>query len=219
VRPLGLPTANIVAISSEGEMALLLGNNDQVGTLARAPLAGGPPREVLEDARGAAWSPDGKGLAAVRAIGGKNRLEYPIGRVLYESSEFMSRPRFSPRGDLILVQEGDSFAVVDLKGSKRTLPSGLNGTSGWSPTGREVWWTESEGGVTNFEAIGLDGKRRRLASLPGIYFIQDISPEGALLLERESTECVMMGQLPGVEGERDISWLDFSIPVDISADG
>src|SRR5262249_35824201 len=90
---------------------------------------------------------------------------------------------------------------------------------GWSPTGREVWWTESEGGVTNFEAIGLDGKRRRLASLPGIYFIQDISPEGALLLERESTECVMMGQLPGVEGERDISWLDFSIPVDISADG
>ena len=48
-----------------------------VGTLARVPLSGGGPREILNDVQWADWSPDGKNLAVVRDIGGKNRLNIP----------------------------------------------------------------------------------------------------------------------------------------------
>ena len=52
------------------------------GTLARVPLSGGAPREILENVNDADWSPDGTNLAVSRTVGGRNRIEYPIGTVL-----------------------------------------------------------------------------------------------------------------------------------------
>ena len=48
-RPLDLPSGRILSISSLGEMAILLGagNNGVSGTLARVPISGGAPREIL----------------------------------------------------------------------------------------------------------------------------------------------------------------------------
>src|SRR5204862_2379420 len=100
-RSLGLPPAEIFSISSSGQMALLLAprfspffrapHSDVSvdpgrlrGTLAEASLAGGAPRELLEDVYFADWSPDGKSLAVVRYIGGKNRIEFPEGKMLYQ---------------------------------------------------------------------------------------------------------------------------------------
>ena len=100
-RSLGLSRAEILSISSSGQMALLLAPRFGLlfraphsdlsvdpsrlrGVLAEAPLAGGAPRELLEDVYFADWSPDGKSLAVVRDVGGKNRLEFPAGRVLFE---------------------------------------------------------------------------------------------------------------------------------------
>src|SRR5437879_2182657 len=83
-RPLGLPTGRILAISAAGEMAIVLGR-DPAGTLARAPFGGGAPREMLENVSAADWGPTGDTLAVVRTIGGKHRLEYPVGTVLYEN--------------------------------------------------------------------------------------------------------------------------------------
>src|SRR5579872_6968490 len=64
-RPLDLPEGRILAISSTGEMAILLGpnTNGTVGTLARVPLSGGAPREILENVDDADWSPDGSTIA------------------------------------------------------------------------------------------------------------------------------------------------------------
>ena len=92
-QPLSLPSARVLAISQRGEMAILLGGED-VGTLARVPFGGGAPREVLEGVSGADWGPDGESLAVVRAVGGKFRLEYPVGTVLYETER---RPPMTPR--------------------------------------------------------------------------------------------------------------------------
>ena len=105
-RPVGVDGAEILGISSTGETALLLGSHQtksQVysGTLARMPLVGGAPREVLESVQWADWSPDGAQFAVVRDVGGRNRLEYPIGKVLYESRCITSdRPRSRQRGPL-----------------------------------------------------------------------------------------------------------------------
>ena len=83
-RPLGISKAGILAVSSTGEMAVSLGceawKSRCRGTLARVPLAGGVPREVLDDVVSADWSPDGRELAVLRGVG--SRLEYPIGKVV-----------------------------------------------------------------------------------------------------------------------------------------
>src|SRR5271155_3572453 len=106
-RSLGLGRAELLAISSKGEMALSLGSHPvgtwvNVGTLARAPLAGGAPRPILEDVEWADWSPDGNNLAVVRNVHGRDRIEYPIGKVLYETSGgWISYPRVSPKGDIV----------------------------------------------------------------------------------------------------------------------
>ena len=132
-RSMGLSHAQLLSISSTGEMAVLLDSHPlgtwvNVGTLARAPLSGGAPRAVVEQVQWADWSPDGANLAVVRDVNGKNRLEFPVGKVLYETGGWISHPRVSPRGDMVAfldhpVQGDDSgsVAVVDLNGKKRIL--------------------------------------------------------------------------------------------------
>src|SRR5262249_19050740 len=72
-RPLGIPGANLLSVSPSGELAILLKKRNLfgvagTGTLARVPLAGGTPREIAEDVRGADWAPDGHDLAVVRKV-------------------------------------------------------------------------------------------------------------------------------------------------------
>src|SRR5262249_37901432 len=124
-RSMGLSRTQLLSVSSTSEMAVLLNSKAigtwvSVGTLARAPLIGGAPREVLEQVQWADWSADGNGLAVVRDFGGRNRLEYPIGKPLYQTGGWISHPRVSPKGNLIAfldhaVQGDDrgSVAVVD----------------------------------------------------------------------------------------------------------
>src|SRR6266699_1096465 len=63
-RPLELQPAHLLALSGENELAIALhgvpGSGIDVveGTLARAPLQGGAPRELLQDVRWADWSPN-----------------------------------------------------------------------------------------------------------------------------------------------------------------
>ena len=73
----------LMSISSTGDIALLTnvnatGTYTQVGTLARMPINGGDPRDILDGVQWADWSPEGKQLAIVRDMGGKNRLEFPL---------------------------------------------------------------------------------------------------------------------------------------------
>src|SRR6202046_2303016 len=105
-RSMGLSRTQLMSVSATAEMAVLLNSKAigawvSMGTLARAPLAGGAPREVLENVQWADWSPDGTNLAVVRDMGGRNRLELPIGKPLYQTGGWIGHPRVSPQGDLI----------------------------------------------------------------------------------------------------------------------
>jgi eukaryotic-like serine/threonine-protein kinase len=105
-QPLGPAGMHLLAVSSKGELAVLLnaryvGYRLFTGTLARMALGGGAPREIEEGVRQADWSPDGSQLAIIREVGGRDRLEYPIGQVLREVSGYMTDVRVSPRGDRI----------------------------------------------------------------------------------------------------------------------
>jgi len=81
-RSLQLPAARLLAVSPTGELAIAIGRETiwtSTGTLARVPLDGGAPRELVENVSLADWSPDGRDLAIVHKVGGKDRLEFPIG--------------------------------------------------------------------------------------------------------------------------------------------
>ncbi|HVE65133.1 MAG TPA: protein kinase, partial [Thermoanaerobaculia bacterium] len=215
-RPMGL-RADICSVSSTGEMALLIGGPVLLGTLAQSPLAGGAPREILENSNSADWTPDGKSLAVVHKVGGKFRLEFPIGTVLFESNEGLFRPRFSREGDRILL--GSKIFNVDGK-LIHTLRrvEGL-WTNAWSPRGDEVWMLAVSGATSELRAVKPGGPERLIATLPGTFFLQDIAPDGRLLVERQTQRAEMWALAPGETRERRLSWLDMSSPVDISPDG
>src|SRR5450755_1078338 len=234
-RSLGLGRAELLGVSSTGEMALSLDSHPAgtwvtVGTLARAPLAGGAPRPILEDVEWADWSPDGDSLAVVHSVGGRDRLEYPIGKVLYETGGgWISYPRVSPKGDFVAFidhpnqgDDGGAVTVVDLSGKKKKLTRDWYGTGGlaWSPTGEEVWFTASELGVDHYlSAVSLTGKERLVARIPGTLVVFDIWHDGRVLLARAGRRRELMALYDGSPKERDLSWLDYSYPADLSPDG
>jgi len=233
-RELDPPGADVLAISSTGEMALELKARPSEGflysgTLARVPLGGGAPRELLENVEFADWSPDGSSLAIAHDVAGRKRLEFPPGKVLYEADGWIGHLRVSPKGDLVAFldhpqhrDDGGSVATVDLASKKTVLSSGWDSIQGlaWSPAGDEIWFTTTRtGGDRSLYAVDLSGKVRILARVPGELTLLDVGKEGNVLLTRGIDRAGIVGLAPGETKERDLSWLDWSTPGDLSADG
>jgi eukaryotic-like serine/threonine-protein kinase len=233
-RPFGLSKAEVLSISPEGEMAVLLNSHNidpyiNVGTLGRVPLGGGAPRQVLDNVQWADWSPDGTNFAVVREVGGLSRLEYPIGKVLYQTGGWLSHARVSPKGDMVAfiehpVRRDDAgfIAVVDLSGKKKVLSTGWETAwgLGWSPGGNEVWFSSTRIGYGRYlSGVSLSGKERLLAREPGTLTLQDVARDGRVLITRDVPRVGMVGRTAGSSKERDLSWLDWSAPKDLSLDG
>jgi hypothetical protein len=232
-RPLGFANTELLAISASGEMALSLerrriGTFVGTGVLARVPLAGGAPRPVQEDVQAAEFAPDGS-LAIVRSVGGRNRLEFPIGTVLYETAGWVSHPRFSPSGDRIAFldhtvwgDDGGHVTVVDLKGRARTLSRNWGSLQGlaWPPGGREIWFTATRAGAAR-ALVALDdgGRERVIARMAGVLTLHDVSRDGRALLSHHDQRREIVGRAPKAAGERDLSWFDYCYPSDLSDDG
>jgi predicted Ser/Thr protein kinase len=226
--------ADVLAVSSLGEMALSLGSHPAAqflysGTLARVPLVGGAPREILENVEWADWSPDGTNLAIVRQEQGRHRLEFPLGKVLYQADGWIGHVRISPKADTVafidhpqLGDDGGAVAMVDLAGKKTTLSTGWDSIQGiaWSTAGDEIWFTATRtGGDRSLYAVNLAGAIRLLARVPGELTLLDVGREGNVLLTRGNDRAGIIGLPPGETKERDLSWLDWSSPGDLSADG
>jgi serine/threonine protein kinase/Tol biopolymer transport system component len=233
-RSMGLSRTQLMSISPTSEMAVLLNSKAigawvSMGTLARAPLSGGAPREVLEQVQWADWAPDGTSLAVVRDMGGRNRLELPVGKPLYQTGGWIGHPRVSPKGDYVAFADhplqGDdsgSLAVVDLAGNKKMLSTQWFTIQGlaWSPDGKEIWFTASKSGTDRtLYATSLDGKQRIVARLPGALMLLDIAKDGRVLLVRATWRRELLGLVDNDSKQRELSWLDYTYPSDLSADG
>jgi len=226
--------AEVLAISSSGEMLLSLGSRPRdaflySGTLARVPLVGGAPREILDNVEWADWGPDANSLAVVHEVNGRKRLEFPLGKTIYEADGWIGNLRVSPKGDLVAFidhpqprDDGGSIFVIDAAGKKKDLSDGWDSIQGvaWSPKGDEVWFSATRtGGDRSLYAVDLSGKVRLLARVPGELTLLDVSRDGTVLLTRGNDRAGMIGLAPGEAKERDLSWLDWSVPSSLSPDG
>ncbi len=233
-RSLGLENSQLLAVSSKGEMAVLVdchktGPWRTAGTLARAPVAGGAARQILENVEYADWAPNGENLAVARETADGYVLEFPIGKVLYKTTGWVSQFRFSPKGDLIAFldhplpqDDRGSVAVIDLNGKKKTLSKIYGSTQGlaWSPSGNSIYFSAADvGNAWALRAVTLSGEERLIEQTPGSLSVQDVSKDGRVLANLRNLRRGIVGLFPGASKERDLSWLDWSYARDISADG
>jgi serine/threonine protein kinase/Tol biopolymer transport system component len=233
-QPLNLSEANLLSISHSNELAVVQHgrNTGQLetigGMLARAPLAGGSPKELLADVRWADWDASGQ-LAVVHWVDGHSRLEYPIGNVLYQSNGWISNIRFSPNHDHIafldhpaLWDTRGTVCIIDLSGRVRTLAGEWESENGvaWRPDGNEVWFTAIERGQNlNLMAVTLSGKVRTLLNLPLGITLQDIASDGRVLITLNSKRLAMGFTTRGSKEDIELSWHNWNVAKEISSDG
>jgi len=234
-QPLGLADGQLLSISSKGELAVLSGaryisNWFFTGTLAEMPLEGGAPREILKNVQDADWAPDGSGLAIIHEVKGKSRLEYPIGKVLYETAGYVSGLRFSPNGQEIAFfnhparyDDRGQVAVIDLEGHVRVLSPvyvSLEGLA-WARSGSEFFFSGAPADGLNLTvyAVSLSGKLRKVLGDVGDVRALDVSREGNLLLAEDGQISQIMAFRSGAAAESNLSWLNFSYSPFISANG
>ena len=225
---------HLLAVSKKDEMAVLVGAvNDHhrvfTGTLARMPVSGGMPREVMNAVHDADWSPDGSQLAVAHNVNGKDRLEYPIGTVLYESPGQLSDVRVSSDGQHVAFTEhpekGDdrgAVAVVDLKGNHKVLTPQYLAIEGlaWTPGDKSIAYGEStNSAIQHVDQVTVDGKVR--AGLPGVgnATIQDVGPDGRQLIIRTDVFNRLWSKRASDSAPKDLSWLDVTFLPILSGDG
>jgi Tol biopolymer transport system component len=234
-RDLGLGQTQVLAVSSAGQLAVLRNLHVSAngfthrGTLAQLSIGADAPRDLLDGVEAADWAPDGNSLAVVHGGGGKEHLEFPIGKVLYETPGWISHLRFSPKGDRLafidhplLGDDGGTICVIDLSGKKSVLTDRWASAFGlaWSTSGDEVWFTATATGFSrSLRSVTLSGKVRDLLSAPGTLTLHDVGPGDRALLSRDAMRSGLVGQATGDAKDRDLSWQDWTIPNDMDEDG
>ena len=233
-REVGLQDAQILSISPKGEMAISLHPTTvnafgQAGTLARVPLAGGAPREVIDKVEWADWAPDGQSLAVIRpGQTALTHLEFPTGNVIYEPLGWVSHVRFSASGEFLAIADhvpsGDDgrVVIIDAHGNRKASSSFYSSVEGlaWSPNGKEVWFSAVPAGSARaIYALDLSGRDRLIYRAPGGLTVQDVSRSGLVLLTADKTRISLSALPPGETRERSLSWFDWSLLSDMSGDG
>ena len=236
-RALGVTDAQLLSVSSKGELALIVGarplvNRLYVGTLARMTI-GSSPRSMFEDVREADWAPDGESLAIVHDLGnGRDRLEYPVGEGVYEASGYLSDVRVSPDGSRVAFFEHQTrfddrgwVKVVDRAGTVTTLAGEFWGLEGlaWAPDGASVVFSGNAAGGYAMQpmSVSVEGSApaRTVFGVPGRFIVHDVAADGRWLAVREDLSFGVRARVPRQSAERELAWLSSSGVTGMSSDG
>jgi hypothetical protein len=219
-------TAVLRDVASNGELLIGTGDND-LGTLAVAPATGRGLRGIEAQVGGASWGHDGT-IAVVRTANGRNALEYPAGRTLYESGGVLQSMRISPDGERVGFIEYASagasrgmVVVVDRQGSRRVLSEGWGDINGlaWSADGSELYFSAAPSGAgTSVRAVRINGDQRVVLAAPGAVTLHDVARDGRMLVSRDDPRLSVWLVRDGKRAE-DLSWFDWGFPAVLTPDG
>jgi eukaryotic-like serine/threonine-protein kinase len=226
-RPLGTAATRLVSVTTTGDVVFLVSQPGAFPLLARATLAGGPVKPILESVFDADATPDGSSFAVAHRLTGKGiQIEFPIGHTL-ASVNSPSHLRVSPDGSRVAFLEhprtGDDrglVVVLGRSGQEHWYSSEYASLEGlaWSPSGEEVWFTAARvGSSTSLRALDRRSRERVLLPASGRLVLHDVARDGRVLLERAVDRAGVRFSGPG--GERDLSWFDATRVVSLSADG
>jgi len=229
-----LPSAEMLSLSADGDLELALDpvyhSNFVSGTMAQVRMEGGAPRGIQNDVIAADFAPDGKTLAIARHAHGKVQLEYPVGRVIEETSGYVDHVRISPSGQEVAFLEHPVYdddrgwvAMIDAHGTHHQLTREFPGTRGlaWAPNGKQIWFGAAEfGNDQQILAVTLSGKQRQVLAAPKRLRLLDIAADGRVLLSGEEYRAEIAGVDPGTRKLRPgLEWFNGSGLHDILPDG
>ena len=233
VRSLGLGQAQLLSVSTGGDLAVLLRPEFPIafglrGTLAIVPQLGGTPRELATDVFFADWAPDGKTLAVVRSGNEGTTLEFPLGNAVFRSGGFVADPRVSPAGDRVAFidhpRAGDTAGTVMVVGKDGHAEA-------WSPLFDDAFgvaWSRSGNEVlvgaarpeelASLWAVRRGAAPRLLYRGTGNLQIADVNREGRMLVsERDWGQELVV--VPPEGPPRSVEWLDWASVAGLSDDG
>ena len=183
-RTLGIP-GDVYAVSPSSELALSLRPDGSLppqggDARTRALAAGAAPREVMDKVEFADWGPSDT-IAVTLDTGVGDRLEYPVGTMLYEAPGPIHQIRVAPDGASVafweVVHGTSSVTVIDRSRQKRSLSDGWLDVDGlaWTANGRQIWFAgkSAERGWGVY-AVSTAGDLRLLLSSPGPISLQDL---------------------------------------------
>ena len=178
-RPFGLKNADVLAVSPSGEVAVSL-NARASGAFTRSgrwrawPRPAAARRERFSRTSSTPTSrPTARTSPSCASIPAKCRLEYPIGKVIYETRGWIGDPRFSARGDRIafidhptINDDGGAVAIVDLAGQEDDGHAALRQRGGARVVARRLG-NLVRGGRRGRQPLAArrDGRRPRPASV------------------------------------------------------
>jgi len=196
------------------------------------PISGGAPRQVLEYVRFADWSPDGSDLAIVRRVDGRDRLEYPMGKVLFAPTDAdgtgLGFPRVSSDGKRVAfvhyrhpLSLTGRVAMVDQAGALTQLSPDYVNIHGLAWKGDEIVYTAALDQPLSRAlcTVTPGGAMRTITQTPGNVSVWDVLPDGRLVTAQTDDRVFMAVHRPGDTTDRDLSWLDASFLTDLSIDG
>jgi len=224
----------VLSVSARGELAILTdttysSHRVHEGTLARMTVDGSP-RALVDSVRDADWGPDGE-LAIVHRRAGLDRLEYPPGKVLYETTGYVSEPRVSADGSRVAfldhpwwIDDRGWVKVVDRAGAVATLTGeywAIEGLS-WAPGGERLFYSGADEVTSNHlqpRSVALaGGPVREELTVPGELMVVDVAPDGRWLAIQEEGFYGIAVRQPGGGKDLDLTWLDLSWGVSTSPD-
>lgn len=225
-RDLHLPErSTIVAVSSKQDLAIRLAN----GVLIKQPLAGnGTMRQEADNVFDADFAPDGEHMAVAHWMPASrnSRVEYPIGKVLYETDQGLDLVRISPDGKRVAFTAYDRqdrrLWVVSRSGTPKLLTTLGQGeatrTLCWSPDSSEIWYSsvlpQDRGLIL---AVDLSGHKRRVNWFPESN-LDDVAPGGQAIVEVFRAWSGILFRGADDVTDRDLSWLGEAVNVRLSSE-
>jgi eukaryotic-like serine/threonine-protein kinase len=176
------------------------------------------------------WAPDGEHLAVIDRKDERWRLEYPIGKVLLETDNWISDIRVSPDGKNVALfrhppaskDDRGVVVLVDQAGNQKVISAEWEALEGmaWTPDGKEVWYSAAQSGDQYcVRASTLAGKERAVFCGTDGTRIHDIAASGKTLVSTQRQNVTMAAVEHGSNTQHDLTSLGMSIDPRVTPDG
>lgn len=227
-RATDLPSAGLFGVSPTGQLALSLSCRYASafgtcrGTLARAPLAGGAPRELANDVVAADWG-TGDDLAVIRDDQGQSVLEFPIGTRV--SLNAQAHVRVWSGGRRLAWIELGKLMVRDEAGTRALGPPWrFVSALAWASEGNAIYVSGLRPGDIGDDFVRrlwLDGRDEIVLRSGSRLRLLDTDRTGRWLVDQGASDlsiAIRATHRPDAPS-RELSWLGHSVADALSADG